>query len=97
MFLNCITQWPCSQARMKAALHNKRNNLRTSNQVKAFVAQERKLPRDVKPRDLHLHVVTQTVEDQLLRNACVELGTQCSLRLRKNVTLHRRERGMLQR
>src|ERR1700682_5278867 len=96
MFLNCITQWPRSQARMKAALHNKRDNLRTSDQVKTFIPQEREFARDVKPRDFYLHVVAEAVEDQLLRDACVKLGTQCSLRLRKNVTLHCRERGVLQ-
>src|SRR6202035_571169 len=97
MFLNCITQWPRSQARMKAALHNKRNDLRTSDQVKAFVAQERELPRDMKPRDFHLHVVAEAVENQLLRDACVECRTQRALRLCEDVALHCRERGVLQR
>src|ERR1700686_359582 len=96
MLLDCITQRPRSQARMKAALHNKRDNVRTSDQMKTFIPQERQFARDVETRDLHLHVVTQTVEDQLLRDACVKLGTQCSLRLCQDVALHCRERGVLQ-
>ena len=40
---------------------------RAGDEMKALVAQKREFACDVKSRDLHLHVVAQTVEDQLLR------------------------------
>src|SRR5581483_799391 len=59
---------------MKAVLLNESYNRVGDRQVDTFVAQESKFVRDVQPRDLHLHVIVQAIEDELLGNARVEFG-----------------------
>ncbi len=82
VFLDRVAQRARTQARMKTALHNECDELLARGEVKAFIAQERKLASDVKSRDLHLHIVAQTVEDQLLRDACLGEVTVRSADLR---------------
>src|SRR6266536_5265756 len=95
MFLDSVSQRTCAKSRMKATLHKKRNDGMAECELEASVAKKAKFSRNMKLCDFHLHVIVQTIEDQLLGDSRVKFRTQGALRLREYMTLHSRKRRML--